>query len=305
MGTALAIEINRFVKTYGRVRAVDGLSLAASKGEIVALVGPDGAGKTTLFRAACGLIDFDSGTITIAGLDISRDFEKIKPRLGYMPQVFSLYQDLSVEENLNFYAGLFGIGREDLARKKQTLYEFSGLGPFRRRRAGQLSGGMKQKLSLSCALVHDPEVFILDEPTTGVDPVSRQQFWDILRDLRARGSTILISTPYMDEVAMSDRAVFIYAGKVLGEGTPDRLAQQFRGRVYRLRAAPDAGQLSGLASIPGLAARRFGASVHIYTRQDDTIESFRGELGALGIPAAGVEEIPASLEDAFIQLMGT
>jgi ABC-2 type transport system ATP-binding protein len=283
---------------------VDDFSLAVEKGEIVALVGPDGAGKTTLFRAACGLIAFDSGRISIAGLDVSREFEKIKPRLGYMPQVFSLYQDLSVEENLDFYAGLFGVGRAELARKKKTLYEFSGLGPFRRRRAGQLSGGMKQKLSLSCTLVHDPEVFILDEPTTGVDPVSRQQFWDILRNLKSQGSTILISTPYMDEVAMSDRAVFIYGGKTLGEGTPGELARRFKGRVYRLRVAPSAEGFAELARIQGLGARRFGASVYIYVGATEPIESFYDRLSALGIAPPAVEETSASLEDAFIQLMG-
>jgi ABC-2 type transport system ATP-binding protein len=304
MSTVSTIEVSHFTKAYGRVKAVDDFSLAVAKGEIVALVGPDGAGKTTLFRAACGLIAFDSGRISVAGLDVSREFEKVKPRLGYMPQVFSLYQDLSVEENLEFYAGLFGVGSQELARKKTTLYEFSGLGPFRRRRAGQLSGGMKQKLSLSCTLVHDPEVFVLDEPTTGVDPVSRQQFWDILRDLRSQGSTVLISTPYMDEVAMSDRAVFIYGGKMLGEGTPGELARQFKGLVYRLRAAPSAESFAELARIPGLGARRFGASVYVYTGANETVESFRDRLTALGIPPEALEETSASLEDAFIQLMG-
>jgi ABC-2 type transport system ATP-binding protein len=188
------VEIEHLAKTYGRVRAVDDFSLAVDAGEIVALVGPDGAGKTTVFRAVCGLIDVDSGRITVAGLDVARDFDKVKAHLGYMPQVFSLYPDLSVEENLRFYAGLFGVGRAEFARKREILYDFSGLGPFSGRRAGALSGGMKQKLSLSCALVHDPNVLVLDEPTTGVDPVSRQQFWNILKDLKARGSAIAVAS---------------------------------------------------------------------------------------------------------------
>ncbi|HVP58321.1 MAG TPA: ABC transporter ATP-binding protein [bacterium] len=304
MSSATAVEISGFTKRYGRLTAVDNLSLSAGRGQIVALVGPDGSGKTTLFRATCGLITFDAGTISIVGLDITRDFEKVKLRLGYMPQVFSLYQDLSVEENLGFYAGLFGVDRPTLTRKQEVLYQFSGLGPFRRRRAGQLSGGMKQKLSLCCALVHDPEVFILDEPTAGVDPVSRQQFWDILKDLKSHGSTILISTPYMDEVAMADRAIFIYGGKVLASGTPQELAGEFKGRVYRLRVAPNAQELAEVGRIPGLSVRRFGTSAYIYTDGGRAIDTYYDRLGVLGIRSEALEEVPASLEDAFVQLMG-
>jgi len=298
------VEISGFTKTYGTVMAVRDFSLAVEKGGIIALVGPDGAGKTTIFRGACGLITFDSGRISIAGLDVASEFDKIKSRLGYMPQNFSLYQDLSVEENLDFYAGLFGAGGDQLKRKKQVLYDFSGLGPFRRRRAGQLSGGMKQKLSLSCTLVHNPEVLILDEPTTGVDPVSRQQFWDILKDLRSQGSTLMVSTPYMDEVAMADRAVFVYGGKKLGEGTPRELAAQFRGRIYRLRAPLVAGQFDRLAALDGLGARRLGPSVYIYPRPDGRIEDFAAKMAALGVMPEMLEEVPPTLEDAFIQLMG-
>jgi ABC-2 type transport system ATP-binding protein len=297
------VEIANLTKTYGHIKAVDDFSLAADRGEIVAVVGPDGAGKTTTFRAACGLINFDSGRIAIAGLDVAREFEKIKVHLGYMPQVFSLYQDLSVEENLRFYAGLFGVGGADFHRKKQVLYEFSGLGPFSGRRAGQLSGGMKQKLSLSCILVHDPQVFILDEPTTGVDPVSRQQFWHILKDLRARGSTIVISTPYMDEVALSDRAAFVYEGRMLAEGTPDELARRFKGRAYRLKHEMDARGFAELGRGGDLAARRVGASIYVYAAPGETTQSFSSKLATAGILPEMIEEVSPSLEDTFVQLM--
>ncbi len=297
------VEVANLTKIYGSIRAVDDFSLSADKGEIVALVGPDGAGKTTIFRAACGLIGFDSGRIMVASLDVSREFEKIKPHLGYMPQGFSLYPDLSVEENLEFYAGLFGVGRDELKRKKKVLYGFSGLGPFSNRRAGALSGGMKQKLSLSCALIHDPQVFILDEPTTGVDPVSRLQFWNILRDLRSRGSAIVISTPYMDEVVLSDRAVFVYEGRKLGEGTPEELARQFRGRAYRLKGSLTPDRFEQLGRLGGLQSRRLGSAVYVYTSSDESIHNFHESLITIGILPEMVEEVAPSLEDAFVQLM--
>ena len=168
------VAVNHLIKSYKAVSAVSDFSFDVDAGEIIALVGPDGAGKTTLFRSLCGLIDFDAGEASIAGFDVARQFDQVKPHLGYMPQTFSLYPDLSVEENLHFYAGLFGLSREQFTRKTERLYQFSNLGPFAGRRAGQLSGGMKQKLALSCALIHDPRVLVLDEPTTGVDPLSRR-----------------------------------------------------------------------------------------------------------------------------------
>jgi ABC-2 type transport system ATP-binding protein len=298
-----AVEISRLTKTYGSIRAVDDFSLEFDRGEIVALVGPDGSGKTTVFRATCGLVNFDAGTIRVAGLDVARDFEKVKSHLGYMPQTFSLYPDLSVEENLQFYAGLFGVGRAELARKRRVLYEFSGLGPFSGRRAGALSGGMKQKLSLSCALVHDPDILILDEPTTGVDPVSRQQFWSILKDLKGHGSAIAVATPYMDEVALSDRAVFVYAGQMLGSGTPQELVSGFRGHVYRINQVLTADKLEALAGIEGLVARRFGSAVYLHSESGDAITKSSERLRASGISPESIEEIAPSLEEVFIQLM--
>lgn len=300
----IAVEVNSLTRSYGTLKAVQDFSFTANGGEILALVGPDGGGKTTIFRAACGLIEFDSGQIKVAGYDVKSDFDKIKPKLGYMPQSFSLYPDLSVEENLYFYAGLFGLSRNEFNDKKKRLYEFSALGPFADRRAGALSGGMKQKLALSCALVHDPEVLMLDEPTTGVDPLSRRQFWDILKMLRDSGSAIVVSTPYMDEVALADRAVFIHGGRKLAEGTPTELVRMFQGLVYRVNLTPTASRMIQLNQIEGLTSRRFGASIHIYTPAGTTVADFSDELKRVGIDATSVQLVEPELEDSFIQLMG-
>lgn len=297
------VQVDNLSKSYREITAVNDLSMTCEKGEIVALVGPDGAGKTTLFRALAGLIEFDSGTATIAGLDVVRQFEEIKPLLGYMPQVFSLYTDLSVEENLHFYSGLFGQSRETFATKKEELYQFSGLGPFRDRRAGALSGGMKQKLALSCALVHEPEVLLLDEPTTGVDPLSRRQFWDILRNLRDSGSAIIVSTPYMDEVEYSDRATFIFQGRQLAQGTAGELTSRFSGRVYQVNIEPSVRLMDKLNAIEGLDAQRFGASLHLYVGDEFDETDVRVQLEQAGIPSSEFKQISPELEDTFVQLM--
>jgi ABC-2 type transport system ATP-binding protein len=297
------IEVNNLTKTYGSLKAVDSFSFTANPGEILSLVGPDGSGKTSIFRAMCGLIMYDSGQIRIAGYDVPKDFEKVKPLLGYMPQTFSLYPDLSVEENLYFYAGLFGLSRQQFDEKKKILYEFSRLGPFHNRRAGALSGGMKQKLALSCALIHDPDVLILDEPTTGVDPLSRQQFWDILQTLRATGSAIVVSTPYMDEVALSDRAIFVYKGSKLVEGTPKELIQKFVGKVYQANISPTSKRMEQLNQIKEIVSRRFGSTVHIYTPANRSIENYYDDLRPIGIELQLIEQVQPELEDTFIQFM--
>lgn len=299
-----AVEIENVTKTYDDLTAVDAFSFHAGEKEIVALAGPDGAGKTSLFRSMCGLISFDSGRIEIMGYDLKSDFDRIKKLLGYMPQNFSLYPDLSVEENLRFYSGLFGMDRRRFDEQKEPLYEFSGLGPFRTRRAGNLSGGMKQKLALSCALIHNPKVLILDEPTTGVDPLSRRQFWDILKSLRDNGAGIVVSTPYMDEIERADRAIFIHRGKKLAEGTPDELTRRYRGNVYLVRVDPTAERVRDLSAIEGIDIRRFGAALHVYTPIDMDTDTLREKLRGKDISPDAVERVEPELEDTFIQLMG-
>lgn len=297
------IEIKELTKTYGSLTAVSKFSLEVGESELLALVGPDGSGKTTIFRIVCGLLGYDTGQITMAGYNIENQFQEIKPLLGYMPQNFSLYPDLSVEENLHFYGGLFGLGKNEYEEKKKRLYQFSGLGPYAGRRAGNLSGGMKQKLALSCNLVHDPEILILDEPTTGVDPVSRRQFWEILKTLKQDGSTILVSTPYMDEVALADRAIFIHKGEKMIEGMPSELSNKFDGAIYRIQKAPTSGLMSSLNNLEGLTANRFGSTIHIYTDKDQTINNYYEKFSSLGIKSTMIEQIKPELEDLFIQLM--
>jgi ABC-2 type transport system ATP-binding protein len=297
------LEISNVSRSYGSIKAVTDFTLEIERGEIFALVGPDGAGKTTLIRILCHLLDPDAGSVMLDGRDALANFDSIKPLLGYMPQSFSLYSDLSVEENLTFYAGIYGLTGKAFREKRDYLYTFSNLAPFANRRAGALSGGMKQKLALSCALVHDPQLLILDEPTTGVDPLSRRQFWEILLELKKQGRTILVTTPYMDEVLHADRACFIFEGRRLSVGKPVELASQFVGQIFYVDFEPNPKLLQRLNDIDGLDARRFGAGLHIYLKPDDRIANHASQLQALGIDPARLAPIAPELEDRFIQLM--
>ena len=219
------VKIEDVSKRYGRVQALSGVSLEVGRGEIFGLIGPDGAGKTTLFRMMATLLLPEEGRITVDGLDVAADYRALRARLGYMPGRFSLYPDLTVEENLTFFATLFGTTVRENYHLVEDIYR--QIEPFRKRRAGHLSGGMKQKLALSCALIHKPVVLLLDEPTTGVDPVSRKEFWSMLRSLRDEGITIIVSTPYPDEIRATDRMAFLYEGQVKGVGTPEEMLGRF------------------------------------------------------------------------------
>lgn len=297
------IRAENLSKSYGAIRAVTEFSFSVESGEIYSLVGPDGAGKTTIMRILCNLLSADGGSVSIDGRDVFKEFDSVKSAVGYMPQTFSLYPDLSVEENLKFYSGIYGITGRHYREKRDYLYEFSNLKPFADRRAGALSGGMKQKLALSCSLIHEPRLLILDEPTTGVDPVSRRQFWEILSELRRQGVAILVSTPYMDEVARSDRGSFIFGGKKLAEGTPEELAALFEGEIYFLDAEPTRHLVDAIEAIAGLNAKRFGSGLHIYLNKDNTLEQYRGQLMAAGVDMSKLSATKAVLEDAFIRLM--
>jgi len=298
-----SLEVISLRKRYGSRTAVSNFGFIADSGKITAIIGPDGAGKTTLMRACCGLIEFDGGTVKIMGHDIKHELNLIKPVLGYMPQSFSLYQDLTVEENLFFYAGLYGVDKREFEVKKKTIYDFSGLGQFSSRRAGALSGGMKQKLALGCAVIHDPKILILDEPTTGVDPLSRRQFWDILRKLKSEGATIVVSTAYMDEVSLSDKAVFMFEGVKLAEGIPADLIGKFRGGILEVQIAPTLEIMNRLAALDGLLAHRFGSSIHITVSDDESLERHIMALAACGIERSKIRAIKPGLEDLFIDLM--
>lgn len=295
--------VSHLSKAYGSIQAVENFSFEVSKGEIYALVGPDGAGKTTLIRTLCNLLNPDNGSVFVSGLDVFKQFDRVKLLLGYMPQTFSLYPDLSVEENLIFYAGIYGITGKLYEEKRDYLYTFSNLAPFSSRRAGDLSGGMKQKLALSCALMHDPELLLLDEPTAGVDPLSRRQFWEILLKLKGEGVTIIVATPYMDEVARADRACFVFGGRKLAEGTPLQLTGMFDGRVFFLDVEPTAQFVSGINKTDFVRARRFGTGLHLYTSTKIEPENLSAILRQIGVDPEKATPIEPSLEDCFIQLM--
>jgi ABC-2 type transport system ATP-binding protein len=289
-------------KSYGTTLAVQGLSLVVPAGRICGLIGPDGAGKTTAMRIVCGLLRPDRGTATVLGRDCTRETQAIKDHLGYMPQRFSLYPDLTVAENLRFFADLFAVGRDDRVRREAELMEFSKLGPFRDRRAGRLSGGMKQKLALSCTLIHTPEVLVLDEPTTGVDPVSRREFWRILRDLAGRGLALLVSTPYMDEAALCDEVVLMHAGRAVARGTPAEVAASFPRRLLEVRGPGLAAAIKRLQAdaVPGTDARRFGDRLHLIHDDDAQAAAVRARLADLDVV---VEPAVAGIEDVFVALL--
>lgn len=291
------IEAEGISKSFDDIKALDGVSLEVSEGEIYGLLGPDGAGKTTLFRVLTTLLLPDSGIAKICGYDIVMDYRQIRAISGYMPGRFSLYPDLSVEENLNFYASLFGGKVSDNFDMIEPIY--AQLAPFSRRRAANLSGGMKQKLALCCALVHKPKVLFLDEPTTGVDAVSRSEFWDILGNIKSTGMPILVSTPYMDEASRCDRISLMYSGKILETGTLGEIIQRNRMPLVAVRGKNNYQTLLALRKTSGVReAFLFGEYIHVFVDADFDAGSLEK------IP--GIEEvrnIEPNIEDVFIKIM--
>jgi len=284
-----AIQINNISFNYGEVAALKEISFDVERGELFGLIGPDGAGKTSLFRILTTLLLADSGTATVDGLDVVRDYKQIRNRVGYMPGRFSLYQDLTVEENLKFFATVFGTTIEENYYLIEDIYR--QIEPFKNRRAGQLSGGMKQKLALSCALIHKPSVLFLDEPTTGVDPVSRKEFWEMLKKLKQQGITILVSTPYMDEASMCDRIAFIQQGKILSINTPEKIIAGFPHKIYAVEAENNYEILKQLRQNPAVrSVFSFGDTLHVI---------FNGELR---IENGEFKEIEPGIEDCFMEL---
>jgi len=299
-----AIEISDFTKRYGTTTAVDTISLSVRQGELFGLMGPDGAGKTTTMRAVCTLLVPDGGTIVVQGLDVSRDLIRIRELLGYMPQRFSLYQDLSVEQNLRFFADLFRVRSAERREREEQLYRFSRLGEFRKRKAGALSGGMKQKLALSCALVHTPGVLVLDEPTTGVDPVSRQEFWDILRSIQKQGTTIFVSTAYLEEADKCDRVALMHSGRIVLAGTPSEVRASFRHPLYRLKGK----NLRALqAFFAGAAETRttqlFGDALHVVFNVEPPEDRWGDWLSQSGGNLESWAKQPPSIEDVFMDFV--
>jgi ABC-2 type transport system ATP-binding protein len=292
-------------KAFGAGVAVDGLDLEVGRGEIFGLVGPDGAGKTTAIRMLCGVLDADAGDAAVAGFDVRREPEQVKRRIGYMSQRFSLYGDLTVAENLRFFGELFLVPRAEQRARGAELLEFSRLAPYRDRLAQNLSGGMKQKLALACTLIHTPEVLFLDEPTTGVDPVSRRDFWKILYDLLRGGVTIFVSTPYMDEAERCGRVALMDRGRVRLADTPEALRGRMHGSLLELVATPQRRAREVLAQLPGAAGIQvFGDRLHLWLRDGATdAAAVCAFLAAHGIAACSVRTIAPGLEDVFVSLL--
>lgn len=296
------IEIDRVCKSYGAVQALNEVSLSVETGEIYGLIGPDGAGKTTLFRILVTLLVPDRGSARIEGYDVVRDYRTIRSRIGYMPGRFSLYQDLTVAENLDFFATMFGTS---VAENYENIREiYAQIEPFRDRRAGKLSGGMKQKLALCCALVHRPTVLFLDEPTTGVDAVSRKDFWNMLYRIRNAGVTMLVSTPYMDEASLCDRISLIQKGRIIETGTPAGIVAKYPHRLFGVSGMPAYPLLKYLRQCPGvLRCFSFGSEHHVAVDPARTsTEHLQATLEQAGFRQVVVREISASIEDCFMEL---
>ncbi len=302
-----AVAIEELTRVFGSLVAVDRLTLTVRRPEILGLVGPDGAGKTTTLRMLAGILPPTSGRARVLGFVLPEQAEKIKEHIGYMPQRFSLYADLTVEENLAFFAEIYRVPRRERARRMEELLHFARLGGFRKRRAGYLSGGMKQKLALACTLIHRPELLLLDEPTTGVDPVARREFWGILYHLFSQGRTILVSTPYMDEAERCNRVAFLSRGRLLRIGTPAELKAAYPHELLEVHARPLGEAAVRAREVPGvLDVQIFGEALHLVVEEVRTTqEAVRTVLQKAGLNLLRLRPIAPTMEDVFMALLRT
>ena len=301
-----AVEFAAVSKSYGALRALDDVSFSVQRGEMFGVIGPDGAGKTTAIRVACGLLRPSAGNVKVMGHDPVREHRQITGAVGYLSQRFSLYRDLTIDENIGFFAELHGVRRYEAARDR--LLDMTQLTPFRARRADRLSGGMKQKLALACTLVHEPDVLILDEPTTGVDPVARREFWKLLSEFLARGLTILMSTPYLDEAERCGRIVLLHEGRVLAVDRPGALQGTLGGQIFEVIADAPRPPVDLLAAVSGVAdVQVFGQRAHVRFDADagGAEAALRQALEQQGIGVTSVRPVSASLEDVFIGMLGS
>jgi ABC-2 type transport system ATP-binding protein len=303
--TTPAIRFDKVSKRYGAVTALDAVSLTVSRGEMFGVIGPDGAGKTTAIRIACGLLRTDGGSVTVLGHDPVRDHHAVTNTVGYLSQRFSLYGDLTIDENIAFFAEIHGVRRYQAARDR--LLAMTQLQPFRGRRADRLSGGMKQKLALACTLIHQPDLLLLDEPTTGVDPVSRREFWKLLSEFLTEGLTIVMTTPYLDEAERCARVALLHEGKMLAVDRPAALQSALDGRLIELIAETPRPPVDVLAAIPGVDdVQAFGDRAHVRLSGLTQVEGIAAVTRALtsqDIRVVSARPVPATLEDVFIALI--
>ena len=299
------IETHALMRDFKKTRAVDSLDLSIQPGELFGLVGPDGAGKTTTLRLLAGLLDITWGTARVAGYDLARQPEAIKRQIGYMAQQFSLYGELSVLENLSFFAELYDVPVAELRGRTERLLAFAGLTEFQGRRAAHLSGGMQKKLALACTLIHRPEILLLDEPTTGVDPVSRREFWDILTDLYLEGTTVVVSTPYMDEADRCSRVGLMYAGRLAVCAEPQRIRDQIEGDLIELRPDDWQAALALVETLPGvLEVQTYGDLLHVFVDMAERrLPEIETALRERGIVCRSARRATARMEEAFISLI--
>jgi ABC-2 type transport system ATP-binding protein len=301
-----AVVVKELEKRFGNFVAVNRISFAVSKGEVFGFLGPNGAGKSTTIRMLCGILAPTSGTGTVAGFDVRTEAEQIKAHIGYMSQKFSLYEDLTVEENIDFYSGIYRIPPEKKRERKEWVIEMAGLQEHRQARTAILSGGWKQRLALGCAILHEPPIIFLDEPTSGVDPISRRQFWDLIYELSGRGVTVFVTTHYMDEAEYCDRIALIYRGELVALGTPDELKTRLmQEEVLEVQCERPQDAMEEIEKVPGVReVALYGKGLHVVAEDGESVaNAVRRLLGERGYGIARAEKISPSLEDVFVSLI--
>jgi len=302
----LSVTVRSLEKRFGDFVAVNRVTFDIRKGEVFGFLGPNGAGKSTTIRMLCGLLSPTSGEGTVAGYDLRTEPEKIKQHIGYMSQRFSLYEDLTVEENIDFYGGIYRIPAEKKQDRKEWVIEMAGLSDHRRTKTAFLAGGWKQRLALGCAILHEPPILFLDEPTSGVDPIRRRRFWDLIYDLSGKGVTVFVTTHYMDEAENCDRLGLIYRGELAALGTPEELKTRLmKEEVVEIRCERPQDAIAFLEDLPGLrSAALFGTGIHaVVARGVEAVPLLRETLGAKGVPVTRAERIAPSLEDVFVSVV--
>jgi ABC-2 type transport system ATP-binding protein len=303
--TEAAVIVQQLTRKFGNTTAVNELSFAVRHGELFGIVGPDGAGKTTLLRMLAGVLPPNDGDAHVLGLSVVHDAERVKHQIAYMAQRFGLYEDLTVRENILFYADLYQVPQSERTARLQRLYAFSRLGEFENRLAGKLSGGMKQKLSLCCALIHHPRVLLLDEPTFGVDPISRRDLWLILHEMVAEGVTVIVTTSYLDEAERCDRVAMLHEGRLLALDAPTNLQHSLGGSMFALQAVSGRTAQAVARTLHNVrSATLFGETLHVLTQSEEAAEHLRAQLIERGVVIGELTSIKPSLEDVFISLVG-